>query len=394
MKILHTSDWHLGHILYNYDRTQEQLCMLEQMVNIVKEQKPDVFLLCGDVYHTPQPSAAVQTMLTNALLNIHKAQPNMVIVVTAGNHDSGTKLEIFQAPWRELNVYAIGQVEKEHPEEHIVEVPGKGYVIAVPYSTERNLPEGFFQQLTSLTEELNLKGLPVVMTAHTTIGGCDFRGHDHATEMTVGGIDATDLALMGDGYDYLALGHIHHEQFVHSGKHKVRYCGTPLPVSFDESYTHSVSIVEIGKHGDTPNVEKKEIINPHPLVTLPTEGFATWEEATVLLSKFPADIPAYIRLNVEIDNFLPLEAQTEASLLTEGKQCRFCCINARRKAAQQTEAKMLSVQEFQAEEPVEIAKRFAEDTGIDFDSEMQDMFRELMTMVNEDARNEERRTKE
>ena len=89
MKILHTSDWHLGHILYNYDRTQEQLCMLEQMVNIVKEQKPDVFLLCGDVYHTPQPSAAVQTMLTNALLNIHKAQPEMVIVVTVGNHDIG-----------------------------------------------------------------------------------------------------------------------------------------------------------------------------------------------------------------------------------------------------------------------------------------------------------------
>ena len=232
------------------------------------------------------------------------------------------------------------------------------------------------------------------MTAHTTIGGCDFRGHDHATELMVGGIDAMDLTTMGDGYDYLALGHIHHEQYVHSGKHNVRYCGSPLPVGFDESFTHSVSIVEIGKHGDTPNMEKKEIINPHPLVTLPTEGFATWEEATLLLSQFPADIPAYIRLNVEIEDFLPLEAQAEASLLTEEKQCRFCCINARRKAARQTEAKMLSVQEFQAEEPVEIAKRFAEDTGINFDSEMQDMFHELMTMVSEDARNDDRRTKE
>ena len=65
MKILHTSDWHLGHTLYNYDRTEEQLAMLEQMASIVEEQKPDVFLLCGDVYHTSQPSAAVQTMLSD-----------------------------------------------------------------------------------------------------------------------------------------------------------------------------------------------------------------------------------------------------------------------------------------------------------------------------------------
>ena len=112
MKILHTSDWHLGHTLYNYDRTEEQQAMLEQMVSIVEEQKPDVFLLCGDVYHTPQPSAAVQTMLSDGLVRIHEANPQMTIVMTAGNHDSGTKHEIFQTPWKALKVYAIGQLEK------------------------------------------------------------------------------------------------------------------------------------------------------------------------------------------------------------------------------------------------------------------------------------------
>ena len=112
MKILHTSDWHLGHTLYNYDRTEEQRAMLEQMVSIVEEQKPDVFLLCGDVYHTPQPSAAVQTMLSDGLVRIHEANPQMTIVMTAGNHDSGTKHEIFQTPWKALKVYAIGQLGK------------------------------------------------------------------------------------------------------------------------------------------------------------------------------------------------------------------------------------------------------------------------------------------
>lgn len=412
MKILHTSDWHLGHTLYNYDRTEEQQAMLEQMVSIVEEQKPDVFLLCGDVYHTPQPSAAVQTMLSDGLVRIHEANPQMTIVMTAGNHDSGTKHEIFQTPWKALKVYAIGQLGKaaskreqnharmesaEHEQarlkgkedldEHIVEVPGKGWIVAVPYANERNIPEGFFQQLLDRVAEKNTENLPVVMTAHTTVKGCDFTGHDHATEYTVGGIDSLELEEMGEGYDYLALGHIHHGQFVHSGKHNVRYSGTPLPVSFDENFTHSVSIVEIDKHGDMPAVKEIEIQNPHPLVTLPTDGLATWEEAKELLSKFPDDIPAYIRLNVEIEDFLPVEANAEAASLTEGKQCRFCCINAKRKAVRQDDVQVLTVQEFQEEKPIEIARRYAEYEGISFDEEMQTMFNEVMNMVADESRN-------
>ena len=387
MKILHTSDWHLGHTLYNYDRAEEQQAMLEQMVSIVEEQKPDVFLLCGDVYHTPQPSAAVQTMLSDGLVRIHEANPQMTIVMTAGNHDSGTKHEIFQTPWKALKVYAIGQLEREDLDEHIIEVSGKGWIVAVPYANERNIPEGFFQQLLDRVAERNAENLPVVMTAHTTVKGCDFTGHDHATEYTVGGIDSLELDEMGEGYDYLALGHIHHGQFVHSGKHNVRYSGTPLPVSFDENFSHSVSMVEIGKHGDTPKVEEIDIQNPHPLVTLPTDGLATWEAAKELLSQFPDDIPAYIRLNVEIEDFLPVEASAEAASLTEGKQCRFCCINAKRKAVRQDDVQVLTVQEFQAEKPIEIARRYAEYEGISFDDEMQTMFNEVMDMVADESRN-------
>ena len=387
MKLLHTSDWHLGHTLYNYDRTEEQRSMLEQMVGIVEEQKPDVFLLCGDVYHTSQPSAAVQTMLTDGMVSIHNAHPQMKIVMTAGNHDSGSRHEIFRTPWRALGVYAIGQLEKENMDEHIIEVTGMGYVIAVPYANERNIPDGFFQQLLDRVAERNTEGLPVVLTAHTTVKGCDFKGHDFASEYTVGGIDSLELEQMGEGYDYLALGHIHHEQFVHSGKHNVRYSGTPLAVSFDENFNHSVSMVEIGRHGDTPTIEKIEIVNPRPLVTIPTEGVASWEEAKKLLEKFPDDIPAYIRLNVEIDDFLPVEANEEAASLVKGKQCRFCHINAKRKIAGQGEAKVLTVQEFQSENPVEIAKRYAEYSGVSFDEELESMFKEAMDMVVDDSRN-------
>ena len=386
MKILHTSDWHLGHTLYNYDRTEEQMAMLLQMVNIVKEQKPDVFLLCGDVYHTPQPSAAVQTMFTNALVEIHEANPDMMIIITAGNHDSGTKHDIFRTPWKALKVYTVGSIDVNQKQDLIVEIPGKGYVIAVPYVNERNMPKGFFQHLLDIVNENNSDNLPVVMTAHTTVRGCDFAGHENASEYTVGGIDSYNLDEMGTGYDYLALGHIHHEQFIHSGKHNVRYSGSPIPISFDENYKHSVSIVEISGHGEKPKVIEVEI-NPHrPLVTLPTEGVATWEDAKELLKKYPNDIEAYIRLNVEVDDFLPVEANAEALLICEEKRCRFCVINSRRLKKNRREAKVMSVEEFKTETPLGIAERYAEDMGIDFDSDMKELFNETLAALKDEER--------
>lgn len=403
MKILHTSDWHLGHTLYNYDRTEEQTAMLQQIIEIVKSEKPDLFLLSGDVYHTAQPSSAVQTLFTETIVQIHAAHPDMSIIMTAGNHDSGTKHEIFRTPWQALKVYAIGNLDRENPQSHIIEIPGKAYVIAIPYSYERSIPEGFFQDLLQCVEERNsAQQLPVIMMAHTTVKGCDFKGHDNATELTVGGIDSLEISDLGEGYDYLALGHIHHEQWIRGSHHRIRYSGSPLPVSFDENYEHSVSLITINKHGDEPQLQKIAIENPHPLVTLPAsrkyessengstatekiateegkqaDNFVSWEEAKQLLENFPADIPAYIRLNVEIEDFLPAEANQEAANLTKEKLCRFCLINARRKQKAQSQQKAMTVQEFQAESPIDIARRYAEDSGIPFDEDLTEMFEEM-----------------
>lgn len=388
MKILHTSDWHLGHTLYNYDRMEEQSDMLRQMVEIVKVYQPDLFLLAGDVFHTSQPSSAAQKMFAEALVAIHDANHQMTIVATAGNHDSSSKHEIFRTPWEALKVYTIGNLSKENLDDHIIEIPGKGYVIAVPYAYERNIPAGFFQQLLDTVAARNSENLPVIMTAHTTVKGCDFTGHDNSTENTIGGIDSIDIKEMGEGYDYLALGHIHHEQFVHTGKHNVRYSGTPIAVSFDENYPHSVSIVDIAKHGDRPSIEKVEIKNCHPLVTLPTEGLATWDEAKKLLQNYPNDIPAYIRLNVEIDGYLPPDANAVAHQLTEGKECKLCLINVKRKEAAKGEVKTMTIQEFQEVKPIDIARRFAEDKGIDFDDELKELFEETIKILTEESRND------
>ena len=390
MKILHTSDWHLGHSLYNIDCTDEQQHMLSRMADIVREHQPDLFLLCGDVYDTGQPSNAVQTMLSNAMVKIHDACPTMTIVMTAGNHDSGSKHEIFRIPWEALHVYAIGQLDREDLDSHIVEVPGKVWVVAVPYANERNIPEGFFQQLLDRVAGRNAANLPVVMCAHTTVQGCDFTGHDHASETTVGGIDSIAVDQMGKGYDYLALGHIHHGQFIHTGNHNVRYSGTPVAVSFDENYPHSVTLVELSAHNQLPlqkeQIKLLEIENLHPLVTLPTDGFTSWDETLELLKNYPADIPAYIRLNVEVDDYLPANAKEAAVALTEGKQCSFCHINAKRKVESQSEGRVMTVQEFKAEDPIEIARLYAKETGVNFDDEMEALFKEAVRLVAEEER--------
>lgn len=360
--------------------------MLDQMVEIVEREQPDVFLLSGDVYHTSQPSAAVQTMFTNAMVRIHMACSHMVIVATAGNHDSGTKHDVFRTPWQALQVFTVGNLDREHVENHIVEVPGKGFVVALPYAHERYLTSELLQQLLDMVAERNSKGWPVAMMAHTTVKGCDFAGHEHVSETTVGGIDALDVAQMGEGYDYLALGHIHKGQFVHTGKHNVRYSGSPLAVTFDEDYPHSVTMVEIDSHDNRPQVRTIEIKNNHPLVTLPEEGFADWDEAKRLLAEYADDAETYVRLNVTVADYLPTGAQAEAEALVKGKRCRFCHINLRRNEPSTRSTRTMTVQEFQAENPLDVALRYAENTDMAFDDEMKDLFKEAMNMVEQDKR--------
>lgn len=387
MKILHTSDWHLGHQLYGYDRTEEQQSMLNQIERIVLEHKPDVMLVCGDVYHTAQPSAATQRMFAETMVSLHEANPTMMIIVTAGNHDSSTRHEIYRTPWLSLNVQTIGKLNLTKPEEHIIEIQGKGFVIALPYINEYHFPKGFIPHLIRATQERNTMDLPLIVSAHTTIKGADAEGHDHTNELCVGSIEAIELSEFGTGYDYLALGHIHHAQFIHGSNRSARYCGTPLAVSFDENYSHHVSLVEIENH----KVETRtlEIVNPHPLVTLPTEGTAEWDECVRLLADFPDDISAYIRLNVLVKDFLPADTYAQAEQITKGKQCKFCHINATRKSPKEVYDKSLSVQEFQAEEPISIVRHYAEDMGLGFDEEMETIFNCVVREVEEDNRNKE-----
>jgi exonuclease SbcD len=386
MKIIHTSDWHLGQNLYNYDRTEEHSDALRQIEELVRQETPDALVVSGDIYDTPQPSSAVQTLFTEAVMRMHEASPRTEIIITAGNHDSGAKHEISRVLWKTQKVHMIGTINKEDTLEQIIRIPGKGFIIAVPYSSERHIPEGFWQGLLDEVEAQNDEGLPVVLSAHLTVSGCDFQGHDSARDVSVGGIDAVDLEVLGTGYDYVALGHIHRAQTIEGSDGRVRYSGTPIPVSFDENYPHTVSVVEIASHGATPAIREIAIDNPYPLVTLPSDGYAPWDEVKRLLTEYPKDNPSYVRLNVEVEDVLPPDAIPEArKILSEGEG-RFCLVNARRKRVESAEKTALSVTEFRAMEPIAVARLYAEESGRVFDEELEALFNEVVSEVKEDER--------
>lgn len=383
MKIIHTSDWHLGQTLYDYDRFEEHSAMLAQLTDLVAGHRPDALVLSGDVFHTSQPSATVQRMFADALLAIRRASPDTEIITIAGNHDSPSRHDIFTSPWRALGVHTFGFIDRECPASQIVELPGKGFIAVVPYVHERSLPEGYFRQVLEAVEQPNTDNLPVVLMAHTTVTGCDFTGHTSADERSVGGIDAISLDELGEGYDYVALGHIHRPQTLAGSR--ARYCGTPVPVTFDETCPHSVSLVEIGAHGQLPAITLLDIANPWPLVTLPSHGYASPEECLALLEEFPADRQAYIRLNIEVKPGCHLTGITQqARRICNGKQARFCLVNPLRSGATTERHAAMSVAELHDIDPLDMARRYANDIKTPLTDEQAEMLRQVIDAVHLD----------
>lgn len=384
MLILHTSDWHLGHELYGNDRSTEFVAMLHQIRNIVREHKPDALIIAGDIFDTAFPSSSVQTLFSNAIVEIHAASPSTAIIMTSGNHDSASRHEIFRIPWRALNVYALGRLNTDNPDEHIITLPGKGHVIAVPYVNDRMMPDGFYQRLIDQVAD---DGLPIVMTAHTTVCGANFDGHRLTVENEidcVGNINARSIDEMGSGFDYLALGHIHKAQFIHgAGHHRARYSGSPLSVSFDEPIEHSVSLVDIAERGATPEVTVIPLKRVRSLVTLPADGsFLPWDEVLAMLADHRPDGEEYIRLNVLIDKPLPENRHQLLREATDNKPCVVCRINAKRSAVSGgTQSTKRTLQEFQQESPLTIAREYAAYIGSPLSDSMLSLLNDVYNQV-------------
>ena len=381
MKIIHTSDWHLGQDFYHYDRADEHEFFFDQLCELVRKERPDALLVSGDIYHTATPSNASMKLYTRNMVRIHECCPSMAIVVTAGNHDSCSRLESTDDVWRLANVTVIGGIERNGDEydlkRHVIEIGDKGYILAVPFVNSKF--NDVFVKLQDAVNEMNVNNLPVVMMAHVAVNGCDFMGHD--VSRMVGGFEIEDLKSLGDGYDYLALGHIHRPQMLSNAK--ARYSGSPIHVSFDEAFPHTVSLVEIASHGVKPVVNEHRIIQKMHLYSIPSESKPFDEVIQYLKENAPQDA-GYVRLMVKGDvpgnNLIQIQ-----SVMKELPHLKFCYVKMEREHAfAQGERRKLDVEKMKEINPLELAKIYYRSRfGNEMSEEREKMLAEAIGSLNE-----------
>lgn len=407
MKILHSGDWHVGQTLDGYDRSGEFRAFFARLKEVAQEENPDVLVVAGDIYDNGMPSTAAQNLYTSSLLDLHRACPGMEVVVIAGNHDSGARLEIARELWGAFGIHVVGGL-KRGPEgmvdtdRHILEITAasgrkKGYVVAVPYIHPLNFPDltgdtpreerphAFFQGLLDKVAERNAEGLPVVLTAHLAVRGGDFSCHEDALGR-IGGEDCIPADVLGQGSDYVALGHIHKAQPIPGTEGRMRYSGSVLPLNFDETHTHSLTVVEIDRHEAPPRVRQIALPAMIPVRTVPA-GPAEWEEALQELRRFPADEEAYIRVHVKAKDFLPANSAERAVQALEGKKARYCSIKMVSEAlSAKGDAPRFRVSEIRTTSPVEMAKiYYKNEYNSDLEPELEDMLQEVWRETIQDT---------
>ena len=240
MRLLHTSDWHLGRSLHGPDLLAEQEAVLAQWAAVVAAERVDVVLVAGDVYDRAVPSADATTVLDRALTRIRAA--GAAVVLTPGNHDSARRLGFGSGLFAsagvhvradttrldepvlvsdehgEVAVYGIPYLEPEVARHELALVEGRGHEAVLRAAMERVRADLFLRP-----------GARSVVLAHAFVGGAE--PSESERDICVGGVDRVPEAVF-DGVDYVALGHLHRPQ---SLTDRMRYSGSPLPYSFSEA---------------------------------------------------------------------------------------------------------------------------------------------------------------
>lgn len=320
MRILHTSDWHLGLETAGHDRLAEQALFLEWLLDVLERESVHALVVAGDVFDVVNPSVAALGLFADFLVRLRRRLPGCQVVVVAGNHDSGARLEIFRSFGQALGgIHLVGTFQPEIPGRHhfLLQAGGEpsAWCLAVPFLRasdldcrirgDETIEVAFVRALREAYAALvadcraERPDLPVVATGHLTLSGSDRTGSER---LLVGGVESIPVDAVAEGVDYLALGHIHRAQSWKGGA--VRYSGSPLPIDFDERHGHQrVLLADLAAPGVVPQVRELEVPRPVPLVRIP-EIAASWEAAEDALRAFDdapwKDKPAGLHPLVEI----------------------------------------------------------------------------------------------
>jgi len=292
MRLLHTSDWHLGHALHGVGREREHAAFLAWLVEVIEAERVDALLVTGDVFDGSTPPATAEAMWFGFLADARRRVPGLDVVVIAGNHDSPAKLSAPSPALAALGVRVIASVPRE-PAGLIVEVGGAdgAVVAAVPYLRPIDLPERAdpMESVRAVYAEAlaaaraAARGRPVVVTGHLFVTGASPSWLSERRIVT-GGAEAVGAELFPDDVAYVALGHLHRAQRV-GGRETVRYAGSPIPLAMNEAgYVHQVVLVDLPA-GDVRTLPVPRTLE---LLRVPRHGALPIDEALAAVAALPA----------------------------------------------------------------------------------------------------------
>ncbi len=260
MRLLHTSDWHIGRSLYGQHRYKEYVSFLDWLAVTIEDQQVDALLVSGDIFDTTTPSNRAQSLYYRFLSTIAASSCRHVII-TAGNHDSPTFLDAPKDLLKGMHIHVIGTLPDDINQEVLVLHDKKGkaeaIICAVPYLRDRDLRSveagesledkdaklihGIEQHYQIVAErakvlQAEIGKVPIIAMGHLfTAGGISVTG-DGVRELYVGSLAHVGSNLFPELFDYVALGHLHVPQIV--GKEdRIRYSGSPIPMGFGEAGT-------------------------------------------------------------------------------------------------------------------------------------------------------------
>lgn len=257
MRILHTSDWHLGKTLHEHSLIEDQKHFLDQLLDLIQSDPHDALLIAGDIYDRSVPPAEAISLLSDFLGNLRK-QSDIPVLIIPGNHDSAGRLNYLSSLVRSQNLYFLSDPERLAEPVRIQDVDFYGIPFLSPYDMEmpeeegKRLERSHENAIRAALAEIRpamQRGRKNVLMAHVFATG----GKTSESERTfVGATGEVDVSIFSD-FDYVALGHLHRPQSPAPNAH---YSGSPLAYSFSES-SDDKCILSVNLSDEPPESEPR-----------------------------------------------------------------------------------------------------------------------------------------
>ena len=302
MKFIHLSDLHLGKRIYDFNLTEDQKYILKEILKVIDTENPDAVLIAGDIYDKSIPSTEAVELLDEFLYQL--SGRDLQVFLISGNHDSPERLafasRLISRTGIHLSPVYNGAVEPivltdEFGPVNVYLLPFVKPVHVRRFFPDENI-ESYNDALRTAVEALDIdRSERNILVTHQFVTGAI---RSDSEEISVGGTDNVDAAVF-DGFDYVALGHIHGPQNI--GSERIRYCGTPLKYSFSEAkHQKSVTVIDIA---DKESISVRTV-PLHPLRDM-REIEGTYEELTYRPNYEGTDTDDYIHITLTDEEDIP-----------------------------------------------------------------------------------------